>query len=107
MVPIRAAKARAELNREQVRGCPMKHPFVLLFAVASFVAVNTARADDNGITPLQRATPAPESPSTPTHPTGEDTKGNAIPVGGESSDITRTRTPEDAIREILRDKRPK
>jgi len=48
VVPIRAAKARAELNREQVRGCPMKHPFVLLFAVASFVAVNTARADDNG-----------------------------------------------------------
>ncbi|MFZ0174152.1 MAG: hypothetical protein WAL11_01140 [Pseudolabrys sp.] len=90
----------------------MKQAVIMLSAIAILGAVHSARAEesaDGKALPPKAA--APGSPSTPTQTIDQEIKGgvqgNAIPLGGESSDITRARTPEDTLREILRDKRPK
>ena len=90
----------------------MKQVVILLSTIAVLGTVHSARAEDSadGKAPTPKAAVS-ESPSTPTQTIDKeikgDVKGNAIPVGGESSDITRARTPEDTLREILRDKRPR
>jgi len=90
----------------------MKQVVILVSAIAVLGAVHSARAEDSADGKARPPKAADsESPSTPTQTIDKeikgDVKGNAIPVGGESSDITRARTPEDTLREILRDKRPK
>jgi hypothetical protein len=90
----------------------MKQAVIMLSAIAVLGAVHGARAEESadGKAPPPKAA-APGSPSTPTQTIDQEIKGgvqgNAIPLGGESSDITRARTPEDTLREILRDKRPR
>jgi hypothetical protein len=90
----------------------MKQAVIVLSAIAVLGAVHIARADDSadGKAPPPKAA-APGSPSTPTQTIDQEIKGgvrgNAIPLGGESNDITRARTPDDTLREILRDKRPR
>lgn len=90
----------------------MKQAVILVSAIALLGAVHSARSEESahGKAPPPKAAVS-ESPSTPTQTIDQqikgDVKGNAIPLGGESSDITRARTPEDTLREILRDKRPR
>jgi hypothetical protein len=90
----------------------MKQVVIVLSATAVLGAVHIARADDRADGKTPPPTEATSgSPSTPTQTIDQeikgDVRGNAIPLGGESSDITRARTPEDTLREILRDKRPR
>jgi hypothetical protein len=54
--------------------------------------------------------PPDGSPSTPTHPSigqpkGEE-PGDVIPEGGKIDEMTRPRTIDDTVRDIMRDKRP-
>ena len=104
-------KAMSRSSTPQERG-PMKHVVIVLSAITVLGAVDIARAADSadGKVPPPKAA-ASESPSTPTQTIDQqingDVRGNTIPLGGESNDTTRARTPEDTLREILRDKRPR
>ena len=90
----------------------MKQVAIVLSAITVLGAFHIARAADGADgKALPPNAAASESPSTPTQTIDQqikgDVRGNPIPLGGESNDTTRARTPEDTLREILRDKRPR